>query len=350
MAASSAPWASLLRSIERRRSYDARFFKPVCLIAAIDSVLAGEMIPPRVDIDIVVDRFRSYVAPAYPDRADMGWRPFWHLSNDGVWTITKLGRRVEPADFGAARKPDSRGQLMRRMDQAAIPPEALPAWNSSEALADLRLALLEMLERDDATCRSMAAVLKGQAREQPIDLPRLGDSSSRPARVAGCGQGFQVSPEVRTAVERRAMAVAVAQLLADGYDVKDVSAFESFDLLCTRTGSLVHVEVKGTIGAGEQIILTRGEVEFALANRATMILVVVSHIELERDEGGRIIACNGVPVVYREWAPAPSQLEPIAYMCRLNSGLQAKAVPEESLQDEDRSTLVVGRKAGRTAV
>lgn len=42
-------WSDLVRSVERRRSYDALFFKPVCLIAAIDGVTEDELQPSDLD-------------------------------------------------------------------------------------------------------------------------------------------------------------------------------------------------------------------------------------------------------------------------------------------------------------
>ncbi|MFD8758875.1 protein NO VEIN domain-containing protein [Streptomyces mirabilis] len=39
---------------------------------------------------------------------------------------------------------------------------------------------------------------------------------------------------------------------------------ESFDLLLTREGKRLHVEVKGTTSAGLDVILTRAEVESRL--------------------------------------------------------------------------------------
>lgn len=322
MATSPDPWTSILRSIEKRRSYDARFFKPVCLIAAMDSVLAGEMTPPVVEPNTVIERFRGYVAEVYPERADLGWRPFWHLSNDGVWEITKEGRLVDPANFGVARKPDSRGQLMRRMDQVTIPSGLLPQWRSRQALALLREALLQMLDRDDATCQSMAAVLRGFS-PPSTEIP----SSKAPETTArrSARQGFQSSSEVRMAVERHAMAVAMKTLEAEGWNVTDMSAFESFDLLCRRNDAKAYAEVKGTIGAGERVIVTRAEVEFARAHEGSMVLVVVSNMELSRNEEGRLIASNGLPAIHRNWVPQPSDLDPIAYTCRLRSAHQEAA-------------------------
>jgi hypothetical protein len=67
MTTSLNPWKAILRSIEKRRSYDARFYKPVCLIAAVDAALKGEIVPPIVDASTVIARFRSYVSEVYPE-------------------------------------------------------------------------------------------------------------------------------------------------------------------------------------------------------------------------------------------------------------------------------------------
>jgi hypothetical protein len=325
MATSLNPWSAILRSIEKRRSYDARFYKPVCLIAAVDAALNGEFVAPIVSASAVIQRFRSYVSQLYPERADLGWRPFWHLSNDGVWHFTKEGRKVRPADFGVARKPDSRGQLLSRIDQVAIPDDMVPLWRSSESLSLLREALVEMLKQDEATCRSMAAVLSDRPQAHYFLEPQDDAPANRPAKGTR-GQGFQVLTEARLAVERQAMAIAIDVLKAEGWEVHDVSASESFDILCLRGDTRRFAEVKGTIGAGEQIILTANEVAFATAHQANMILVVVAGIELQRDHAGRIVASKGGPTLYRSWAPVAADLAPIAYTYALNARRKARTV------------------------
>lgn len=94
--------------------------------------------------------------------------------------------------------------------------------------------------------------------------------------------------------------LAVQTLEAEGWHVTDMSAFESFDLLCRRGGAEANAEVRGTIGAGEQVIVTRAEGEFARAYEGRMILVAVSNMELSRNEEGRFIASNGLPAIHRQ--------------------------------------------------
>lgn len=307
-------WYPLVRSIEKHRSYDARFFKPVCLIAAVDAVLEGEISPRTIDPNIVIGRFHSYVEFAYPERAALGWRPFWHLSNDGAWEITKSGRKTTPSDFGTAKKPDSRGQLFQRLDHVAVPFAMLPLWESSRSLMHLRSLLLDMLDRDDdKACQTMATVLRAQS--APASLLPYGPEGTETmirTRVRR-GQGFESSGELRVKIEQRAMAIATELMKCQGWAVQDVAKYESFDLLCNRDGTVVYVEVKGTTGAADRIILTRAEVEFAAANRSSMMLVVVSDIEVRYEHDGCAVACGGIPHAFEEWAPDQRRLQPIAY-------------------------------------
>jgi hypothetical protein len=207
------------------------------------------------------------------------------------------------------------------VDGVAVPVDMLAHWQSNETLGILREALLQMLELDDGSSRSIAALLRMQYSDLTQPEVPANAITGHPRR-RGQGQGFQTSKEIRAAVERQAMTMAIEALEDEGWEIRDVSAWESFDLLCIREQAHAYAEVKGTIGAGERIILTRAEVEFARAHRSAMMLVVVSDIELRRDDTGQVIACKGVPEIYRSWAPEPSQLEPIAYFCQLNSGSQ----------------------------
>jgi hypothetical protein len=312
------PWSTLLESIRRRRSSDARFFKPVCLIAVVDGVLEGEIEPSRINPDFAIQRFRRYIVDAYPGRADLGWRPFWHLSNDGAWHFTRKGRRVEPADFGLARKPDSRRQLLNQIDHVAVAEDALHLWQKPENLTRLREALLEMLEEDDQDCRAIAAVLRsnppfGVGEAYAWETDEIAEVNGLRPR----GQGFQISSEARIAIERRAMTVAEELLRNEGWKVEDVSATQCFDFLCLREGEVASVEVKGTTGDGDQIILTRAEVEYAKRNRESMVLIVVSGISIVWDSVGNVFAHGGTSVIHRCWSPLDTELQPISYVCRL---------------------------------
>lgn len=310
-------WEPLLTSVTKRRSYDARFYKPVCLIAVIDAVSDGSVAVSDIEPQTVIDRFADYVSPNFPDRSAMGWRPFWHLSNDGAWRFRQNGRLVGPEAFGQERKPNSRGKLLSSVDHVAVPTAMRSVWRDPSARSDLRRALLAMLEADDAECRDMANALRG-AGLAGMSTGDLDESESR-TRLVAQGQGFLAPAAARRAIERRAMSLAQAHLEGMGWAVEDVSAYESYDLLCRRgdDGDILYVEVKGTTGAGDQVQITKSEVAFAEMNRARMALIVVANIELEADagvpvaEGGRILLLS-------PWAADPNRLTAVSYIYRLD--------------------------------
>jgi len=126
-------------------------------------------------------------------------------------------------------------------------------------------------------------------------------------------RGFMQSAAARRAVERRAMDVAQAELVAHGYDCfEDVSLTESFDFRCCFDGAEVHVEVKGTTSEGARVLLTRNEVAHAREWHPNVVLVVVHGIALTQTDVGAT-ATGGIPRVIERWQLLDSALEPVAY-------------------------------------
>lgn len=166
------PWASLVSSIRRRRAPDARFFKPVCLIAAIDLADEGELEPADVDARAIIHRFRSYVSLLFRRRAELGWQPLWHLSNDGLWTFYTDGVRLTPDDFGADRRPRTRAVLFHRFDTLTIEAPYRTLWQDPEQRQALRRAMLVILANDDDSCQRFARQLYDPERAlRPRDWP-----------------------------------------------------------------------------------------------------------------------------------------------------------------------------------
>jgi hypothetical protein len=58
----------------------------------------------------------------------------------------------------------------------------------------------------------------------------------------------------------QAVRQAIAHYEAAGYGVEDVGAFRSYDLVATRGDEERHLEVKGSQGYVQKVILTRNEV------------------------------------------------------------------------------------------
>ncbi|MGW5053735.1 protein NO VEIN domain-containing protein [Actinokineospora sp. NPDC004072] len=128
-------------------------------------------------------------------------------------------------------------------------------------------------------------------------------------------QGRGLTAAEKTAVERRAMEVAGEHLVGQGWDVEDVGATRSYDIDATRGEEHLFVEVKGTTSAGEEVVLTRREVELMTDEYPHTMLIVVHGIELDRS-GETPVARGGVLDVYHPWRVEPERLTPISYQYR----------------------------------
>lgn len=102
------------------------------------------------------------------------------------------------------------------------------------------------------------------------------------------GQGFSplLTANDRKAIELQAMQIATAHFEDIGFVVEDVSAKRPYDLRCRRGPEHVDVEVKGTVSAGESVLLTPNEVEHARAAFPNTALAVVRDIALHDDGSG----------------------------------------------------------------
>ncbi|MER9632697.1 DUF3883 domain-containing protein [Mesorhizobium sp. M0228] len=301
------PWVDLMKSVVARRSRDAPFFKPACLIAVIDLIGMGRLDPTDIDADQVVEHMNTLVDGIHMGRRDMRWRPIWHLSNDGAWTFTKAGRRIGPQDFQPARKPDSLRQWRESFDRVTVPPTMLEYWKSEADRTTLRRAALAMLEDGNEACRRLASRLRSGPSDRGAQLAH-GATSGR--------QGFLADAAIRRAVERHAMDLATEWLEAEGWTVTDRSASESYDLLAELGANRLFVEVKGTTGIGDVIQLTRLEVEFARTNRDLMALIVVAQIIVAVAGEGAVVS-GGELIIRRPWAPSHAALQPISFTCHL---------------------------------
>jgi len=92
------------------------------------------------------------------------------------------------------------------------------------------------------------------------------------------GVGRITAPDVKRAIELRAMAVAMEHFRKLGFSAVDVSRNESYDLVCRRSRKEIHAAVKGSHRASTKIRLTPDEVEHARQHRGHVILVVVDEI------------------------------------------------------------------------
>lgn len=155
----NSSWIPLVSSIRRRRAPGAKFFKPVCLIAAIDVANEGLLDPENLDTEAILSRFRDYVSILFEGRAEMGWKPLWHLSNDGLWQFHFQGPESSSKRFSAHKPPGTKAILFDYFERLVISPRYRKAWEVKAERLALRRAMLDILVNDDEGCRQFARQL-----------------------------------------------------------------------------------------------------------------------------------------------------------------------------------------------
>jgi hypothetical protein len=96
----------------------------------------------------------------------------------------------------------------------------------------------------------------------------------------------------------------------------DTSRTESYDLRMHADGTEIRVEVKGTLGAGDCILLTANEVANAMGSDWRTDLFVVSNIQLT-EQDGEFIASGGSARIIRGWIPSAEDLTPTQYRYKI---------------------------------
>jgi len=127
------------------------------------------------------------------------------------------------------------------------------------------------------------------------------------------GQGFGLDAQQRRAVERRAMLLAKQHLKSLGWkSVVDTSQGNPYDFLCTHPKRPdLYVEVKGTTGDGQFVLLTRNEVDIHKKKRPNNALIIVSNIKLVGPD--RVVAKGGDLAIRQPWLINDRRLESLAF-------------------------------------
>lgn len=126
--------------------------------------------------------------------------------------------------------------------------------------------------------------------------------------------GYISDPKVRKAIETQAMKQADELLQQLGYQTKDVSANNPYDIHATRDDEELAVEVKGSSGTATTVELTIGEVKKAREPGVQSMLVVVDQIPITESPVG-IETGVGRIRFWPDWDPDPSgdRLQPIRF-------------------------------------
>jgi len=147
-------------------------------------------------------------------------------------------------------------------------------------------------------------------------IAEAGQDAEEASHARSWGQGYVSSPQRRKAIEMCAMKAATEFFEDEDYKVKDTSANRPYDLVCTREGELLYVEVKGTTTGGEKVILTKNEVEHAQAHQDQTVLFILHDIKVLDGERGPV-ASGGIELVMWEWSPSEAQLTALSFQCKI---------------------------------
>lgn len=138
-------WLELTQSIHQNRASNALFYKPACVIAAIDLADSGGLVSDMIYAELIIRKFEQYVSIAYPKRASKGWWPLWFLANDGLWTFSKKGKQLSRSDL--AIRPTTKNKTLQRFDRQAIAPGYHALWDSAPQRKVLRDHMLAIMNR-----------------------------------------------------------------------------------------------------------------------------------------------------------------------------------------------------------
>ena len=169
MARERSDWSGFVRSVRGNRAGRATFYKPVCVIAAIDLADIGRLDSALLHSELIVRRFGEYVAVAFPERASAGWQPLWFIANDGLWNFSKKGHRLTRDEIRDA--PSSKNKAFARFDTHAISPEYRVLWELAAQRKILRDQMLLILARDAENRTLLKALFNAETFNDPDRWP-----------------------------------------------------------------------------------------------------------------------------------------------------------------------------------
>jgi hypothetical protein len=155
-------------------------------------------------------------------------------------------------------------------------------------------------------------------REQRDVSPGDQDAASviaiaKPLKARSGKQGFGLTAKERQEVDRQAMFMAMQYLKGLGYNCKDTSATESFDVLATKADEAMMVEVKGTTSdLCNSVLMTRNEVNLHREHKGKTGLLIVSRIKLSRNSDTPS-ASDGEVEAFLYWDIDDWVAEPMAF-------------------------------------
>jgi hypothetical protein len=187
-----------------------------------------------------------------------------------------------------------------------------------QIIGDVEL-LLEMLSKIYLLQDTDATIPGSESPEHQEAVAAIAQAAGRdltgPRR-----QGRSRLPQAhKKVIEERAVEVAMKYLEKKGFtNIEDVGKNHSYDIDAKLNDINFYIEVKGTISLGEKVVLTKNEVLLHRQEYPNNALIVVSQIELDRDEppsarGGKVLFIS-------PWKIDDGDLDALGYDYRIPKG------------------------------
>ena len=246
-------------------------------------------------------------------------RPVSDLAARAKWARDVLKPEIE-ASNNLSYEMDLRGstQLGRAYQAGNVSSieylrDDVPTEKVLAADFDRMLGLLVTLYEDEEN----TLLVPGDPAPELIDALVFADDAAGKRRTHGRNR---LTGAERKAIEQRAVDVTTEHLRQLGYTVKDVGLTHSYDLDARIDGSRLFVEVKGTVSAGEEVILTRNEVTLHQTDPKQSMLAVVRDILLDRT-GMEPIASGGRLRTIYPWVLSDDDLTPLSHQYQIPTAL-----------------------------
>lgn len=130
--------------------------------------------------------------------------------------------------------------------------------------------------------------------------------------------GYIADSAVRSAIEWRAVNLAIEAYEVDGYAVDYTGGSKPYDLTVEKGVDKRRVEVKGSSGAATTVELTSGEVDNSRKSTPTD-LFVVDGIQWWREADGSVHANGGETRWWKSWTAEDASLKAIRFRYKLPS-------------------------------
>jgi hypothetical protein len=164
-----------------------------------------------------------------------------------------------------------------------------------------------------------------------LDLSELQNAPGPKRRAAGDGKapkrgnrGYIADSAVRSAIEWRAVNLAIDDYTAHGYEVDYTGASKPYDLVVAKGRDIRRVEVKGSSGRATTVELTSGEVDNSRDSLPTD-LYVVDRIRWTREADGSVDAYGGNTRWWGDWTADDASLIATRYRYALPRAAGSRA-------------------------